>query len=118
MQHPSENTLILRTSINDAVTTAWLVVRETQLKLGQIEALKKVAESSYENAVMTHSRLLDVSGEVELVFSELGIASRGESRTMKYARRRAVWASGGGTYKAAVIVIVACVIAATIAITL
>lgn len=95
MQPPSENTLILRASINEAVTLAWSVIRDSELKLSQIEALRKIAQTSLESSIHTHSRLLDVSINIERVFAELGIASRGESRSMKYARRVDFWQNWG-----------------------
>lgn len=114
MQNPSENTLLLRASINDAVSTAWSVIRDSELKLSQIEAIKKVAQTSLEDAILTHSRLLDVSINIERVFTELGIVSRGESRSMKYARRVDYWQKLGLARTATICAAVATCIVTTI----
>lgn len=117
MQNPSENTLLLRASINDAVSTAWSVIRDSELKLSQIDAIKKVAQTSLEDAILTHSRLLDVSINIERVFAEMGIASRGESRSMKYARRVDYWHKLGLVKASAICFAVASCIATLIYLT-
>jgi hypothetical protein len=117
LSNPSENTLALRASINDAVSTAWAVVRDIELKLSQIDGMKKIAEVSLENAIQTHSILLDISLNTERVFTEMGIASRGESKTMQHARRVDYWRKLGLVKAAAICFAVTSCIATVIYLT-